>query len=710
MKLQSALDVPQFDSARESLMPIRRALSALLLFVLLGVPLRAAEKRCDLVVYGGTPGGITASVQAARMGRTVVLIEPGKHLGGMTSGGLGATDIGNKRAIGGIAREFYRRVRRHYQDEKSWKYEKRTEFKGPGHDRGEDTAWTFEPHVAERICNDLLREHKVPVVLGQRLNRKDGVRKEGRRIVSITMESGETYRGKVFLDATYEGDLMAAAGVSYHVGREANKTYGETLNGVQVKNAVHHQFIKKVDPYTKPGDPSSGLVPCVHAGPPGIDGAGDRRVQAYNFRLCATDRPENRRPWPKPARYDEKQYELLLRNFEAGDHRLPWNPILMPNRKTDSNNNFAFSTDDIGANYDYPEADYATRARIWKEHVDYQKGLMWTLANHPRVPEKVRRHFQTWGLARDEFTDNDNWPHQLYVREARRMVGAYVMTEHNCRGTRRIKDSIGLAAYTMDSHNTQRYVTRAGHVLNEGDVQVGGFPPYPISYRSIIPKAAECTNLLVPVCLSASHISYGSIRMEPVFMVLGQSAATAAVLAVEGSGVVQDVDYTKLREKLLRDGQVLDWVGPKREGAIDARKLAGIVVDDNAAERHGFEQTSSVIPPYVGAGYRHDGGRGHGRQRARYTPDLPKTGRYEVRLSYSPAANRATNVPVIIHHAGGETTVSVNQRKPPTLDRAFVSLGTFRFDKGRSGYVEIRNTDADGHVIIDAVQWVPVKE
>jgi hypothetical protein len=253
-------------------------------------------------------------------------------------------------------------------------------------------------------------------------------------------------------------------------------------------------------------------------------------------------------------------------------------------------------------------------------------------------------------------------------------------------------------------------VTRDGHVRNEGDVQVGGFPPYPISYRSLVPKAAECTNLLVPVCLSASHISYGSIRMEPVFMVLGQSAATAAVLALEGNGAVQDVDYDKLKEKLRRDEQILDWTGPRREGGIDARKLAGVVLDDNAAERQGFEQTSSAIPPYVGDGYRHDGGRDRGRQQARYRPELPRSGNYEVRLSYSPASNRASNVPVVIRHAGGETTVAVNQRKAPTLDRAFVSLGTFRFDKGRSGYVEIRNTDADGYVVIDAVQWLPAKD
>jgi hypothetical protein len=678
-----------------------------LAFLAYTIPGQAAEKAYDLVVYGGTSGGISAAVQAARMGKTVVLLEPGKHLGGLTSGGLGATDIGNKKAIGGISREFYQRIKKHYAQDASWKYEKRADFRGPGHNPKEDAAWSFEPHVAEQVFAELLREHKVPVVFVQRLDLKKGVQKDGPRILTIAMESGEVYRGKMFIDATYEGDLMAKAGVSYHVGREANKTYGETLNGVQVKNAVHHQFIKKVDPFLKPGDSASGLVPGVHAGSPGIDGAGDDRVQAYNFRLCATDRPENRRPWPKPAGYDEKQFELLLRNFEAGDHRLPWNPLLMPNRKTDANNNFAISTDNIGMNYAYPDGDYATRAKIWQEHIDYQQGLMWTLANHPRVPPQVRKHFQTWSLAKDEFVDTDNWPHQLYVREARRLVGPYVMIEQNCRGQRIAEDPVGLAAYTMDSHNVQRYVTAEGFARNEGDVQVGGFPPYPISYRSLIPKAGECTNLLVPVCLSASHISYGSIRMEPVFMVLGQSAATAAVLAIDANSDVQAVAYPKLQERLLADKQVLAWTGPRREGGIDAKKLAGIVLDDSAAERHGFERTSSAAPPFVNEGYRHDGGEERGQQWARYRPELAKAGKYEVRLSYSANPNRASNVPVTIVHADGKTTVKVNQRQAAPLDRAFLSLGTFRFERGNSGYVEIANRDVDGFVIIDAVQWLP---
>jgi FAD dependent oxidoreductase len=519
----------------------------------------AGAQQYDVVIYGGTSGGISAAVQVARMHKSVVLIEPGKYLGGLSSGGLGATDIGNKKAIGGISREFYQRIKKHYAQDESWKFEPRARFRGTGQDPRDDAAWTFEPQVAEKIFQDLIREHNVPVLYGQRLDLKKGVRKEGTRIVALTMESGAVYRGKMFIDATYEGDLMAGAGVAYHVGREANRTYGETLNGVQVKNAVKHQFVKAVDPFWKPGDRTSGLLPGIHAAPPGADGEGDRRIQAYNFRVCVTDRQENRRPWPRPTGYDERQFELLLRNFEAGDQRIPWNLVLLPNGKADANNNFAVSTDFLGANYDYPEGNYQTRERIWQEHVAYQQSLMWTLANHPRVPDKVRKHFQTWCLARDAFSDNDNWPPQLYIREARRMIGGYVMAEANCRGQRVAEDAVGLAAYTMDSHNTQRYVTTDGQVRNEGDVQVGGFPPYPIAYGAIVPKAAECTNLFVPVCLSASHISYGSIRMEPVFMVLGQSAATAAALAVDAGTDVQHVNYQQLLRQLLQDKQILSW-------------------------------------------------------------------------------------------------------------------------------------------------------
>ncbi len=690
-------------------MKLRAVLISVSIAASLGPTITAADPQSfDVVVYGATPGGITAAIQARRMGKTAVLIEPSNHLGGMTTGGLGATDIGNKAAIGGMAREFYRHIRTYYADDSKWIFEKRSAFKGRGHEKNEDTAWTFEPHAAKEVYQEMLRDARVVVVMSKRLDLKSGVRKTGSRITSISMETGEIYAGKMFIDATYEGDLLAKAGVAYHVGRESNKTYNETLNGVQVRNAKHHQFIKNVDPYVKPGDPTSGLLPRVVPGPPGIDGEGDRRVQAYNYRLCATDVTANRRPWPKPFDYDERQYEILLRNFEAGDHRLPWNPILMPNRKTDSNNNYAFSTDNIGMNYDYPDADYARREVIIREHVHYQQGLMWTLANHPRVPETVRKHFQTWGMAKDEFTETVNWPAQLYVREARRMVGLLVMTEHHCRGNRIIDDSVGMAAYTMDSHNIQRYVTSEGHVRNEGDVQVGGFPPYPISYRAIVPQSGHCTNLLVPVCLSASHIAYGSIRMEPVFMVLGQSAGMAACMAIDGNHDIQKVPYPELRTALLKEKQVLEWTGPRPTAGIPVKNLAGVVIDDNEAERQGFEAVSRSASPFVNEGYRHDGGTDRGKQSARYLPDLPRVGRYEVRMSYSPNPNRATNVPVTIYHADGSTVVKVNQRKAPSVDKAFVSLGTFRFESGKIGSVVIRNDDVDGHVIIDAVQWLLV--
>jgi hypothetical protein len=536
--------------------------------------LQAAEIiQADVCVYGGTAGGVAAAVQAARMGKTIVLLEFGNHLGGMTSGGLGATDIGNKAAIGGIAREFYRRVAQHYAQSNAWRFEQREDYITKRASRStlaelnapDATMWTFEPHVAEDILFQMLNDPKVAVYLQQRLA---WVTKKSGRITELTMESGKVYCAKMFIDATYEGDLMAKAGVSYTVGREANAQYQETINGVRAETPKH-QFTVPVDPYKKPGDASSGLLPFIQSGDGGQPGDGDHSVQAYNFRLCYTRNPANRLPHQPPPKYDPAKYELLARYLEAlvAAGQKPqleqfWNPIWMPNGKTDINNNGGFSTDFIGANYAYPDADYATRARIWQAHIDYIRGFVYFLATNPRVPEDMRTEMQSWGPARDEFPDTGHWPHQLYVREARRMVSGYVMSEHNCRGKAKAEDPVGLAAYTMDSHNCQRLVKNA-HAENEGDVQVGGFPPYPISYRSIVPKAGECENLLVPVCLSATHIAYGSIRMEPVFMILGQSAATAAVLALDHKSPVQKLRYETLRAHLLADKQVLKWEKPK---------------------------------------------------------------------------------------------------------------------------------------------------
>ena len=529
-------------------------------------PQAKSEQHYDIIVYGGTAGGVAAAVQAARMGKSVGLIEPTKRIGGLTTGGLGQTDIGNKQAIGGISREFYQRVRQHYDQTSSWPWESLEGYRNrDGGQRrtlaNEDSMWTFEPSVALKILNDLVREHHVPVIYSERLDLKRGVKTgPGRKISSIRMESGRVFAGRMFIDATYEGDLMALAGVSYAIGREGNGQYAETLNGVQTAQAKFHQLKPGLDPYVLPGNPQSGLLPGIDPTGPGDEGAGDSRVQAYCFRLYLTDQPENRLPILKPKGYRELDYELLFRNFEAGENEVPWIHSAMPNRKTDINNRLGVSSDFIGQNYLYPEGNYAQRAAIVARHRQWQQGLMWTLANHPRVPEAIRQKVAPWGLCRDEFVETGGWQEQLYVREARRMLGETVMTQHHCQGRELATDPVGMAAYGMDSHHVQRYVNASGHVQNEGDVEVWVNRPYPISYRAIVPKALECENLLVPVCVSASHIAFGSIRMEPVFMVLGQSAATAAAQAIDQQVPVQQLDYQQLQQRLLADRQVLENV------------------------------------------------------------------------------------------------------------------------------------------------------
>jgi len=484
----------------------------------------------DVCVYGGTSAGIAAAVIAARLGRTVTVAAFGRRIGGMSASGLGATDTGRIEAIGGIAREFYRRVGAHY---------------------GEPEAFRFEPHVAEGVFEAWVAEHGIELHREQRL---DGVEVCGDRIAEIRMESGLRFRAAVFVDASYEGDLLARAGVTWFAGREGNAAYGETLNGVQFRSG--HQFRVPVDPYVVPGDPSSGLLQGVSADPPGVPGAGDRRIQAFNFRVCLT-RAADRLPFPKPAGYDPDRYALLLRSIEAGAWDVLGNNQPMPGGKTDWNNNGAVSSDNIGRNHAWPDAGYRERERIFQDHVTYQQGLLWFLANDERVPAAIRAEVGAFGLPRDEFADTGGWPHELYVREARRLVADHVVSEHDCCGRTEIPDPVGLASYGMDSHNCARVVVD-GQARNEGDVQVGVPAPYPIAYRSIVPRAGECANLLVPVCLSASHIAYGSIRMEPVFIVLAQAAATAASLAIEEGVAVQAVDRGALRRRLLRDGAVLE--------------------------------------------------------------------------------------------------------------------------------------------------------
>ena len=538
------------------------------------------KKVHDLVIYGATPAGIAAAVQARKMGLEPILLEPTSRIGGLTTGGLGQTDIGNKAAFGGIARKFYQDIKAHYETDGAWKFQRREEYKPRGQscwERGEDSMWTFEPSAALKVLEFWERDWALVIRRNERLDRSPGgVEKKNGRIVAIRTESGKRFAAKMFVDATYEGDLMAAAGVTYTVGREANSEYGETISGIQRALMKNHQLNAGVDPYVTKGDPSSGLLPGIERDVAAPDGAGDSRVQAYCFRMCLTDDPRNRIPFKKPDGYRELDYELLLRNLEAGPldpahNGMPWINSPMPNRKTDTNNRTGFSTDFIGGANRWPEASYAERDEIAAAHLKYQQGLMWTLANNPRVPDRIRNEVARWGTCRDEFVGErgDGWQNQLYVREARRMVGEYVMTEHECRGERVAPRPVALGAYGMDSHNCRRYVDERGFAKNEGNIEdynsyppgsdkpFKRFGPYPIDYGAIVPRRGECANLFVPVCLSASHMAFGSIRMEPVFFALGQVAGTAAAQAIAAGCAVQDVDYAKLRARLLKDGQRL---------------------------------------------------------------------------------------------------------------------------------------------------------
>jgi hypothetical protein len=500
-------------------------------------------KNYDICIYGGTSSGVIAAYTAARSGKSVLLIEPGKNLGGMSSGGLGLTDIGNKYAISGLALDFYRRIGKHY---------------------GKFEQWIFEPHVAENLFNEYIKKAKVPVLYENRIT---GVEKKGTLITAITLENPTkkkvgTVKAKVFIDCSYEGDLMAKAGVSYTVGREANSTYNETFNGVQLMNG--HQLPDGIDPYKVKGDPSSGLLWGISPGKLIDKGSGDKKVQAYNFRICLTNNPANMIPITEPEDYVPERYELLIRQMEKRNWKSLQDVFIwsgMPNQKTDINNRNGFSTDMIGMNWEYPDADYLKREQIWKAHIAYTKGLLYFVGHDARVPEHIRKEISQWGYPKDEYTNNGNWSHQLYVREARRMVGTLVMTQHHCQGKEVVSDGIGMAAYTMDSHNCDRLIVN-GMVKNEGNVEEGGFGPYPISYRAIIPKESEASNLIVPVCLSATHIAYGSIRMEPVFMVLGQSSAMAAVQAIDRKLSVQKIDVGRLQQQLksdpLADGSATD--------------------------------------------------------------------------------------------------------------------------------------------------------
>ena len=660
-----------------------------------------AALEVDVLVYGGTSAGVMAAYTAKRYGKSVLLVEPGRHLGGMSSGGLGQTDIGNKFAVTGLALDFYRRVGRTY---------------------GWFEAWQFEPHRAERVFEQYVDEAAVEVLFSRRLSR---VVKDGPHIRQVVLEyAGEgpgagtgpfVVAARQFIDASYEGDLLAKAGASYVVGREANTVYGETLNGVQLRG--RHQFPDGIDPYVVKGDASSGLVPEITGAGVAPNGTGHRGVQAYNFRMCLCQ-GEGRIPIPRPLGYDSARYELLLRRIAVERTRSLDELFIisrMPNGKTDWNNRGGFSTDYIGKNWDYPDAGYDRRAEIWRAHEAYQKGLLYFLGHDPRVPSHLREAMSSWGYCRDEFLDTGGWPHQLYVREARRLVGEYVMTEHNSVGRRVVEDGIALAAYTMDSHNVQRVVVN-GTVKNEGNVEVGGWTdddlrgavrvePYPIAYRSLVPKRAEVTNLLVPVALSASHIAFGSIRMEPVYMVLGQVTGVAASMAIDRGTMVQDVDVAALKREL--------YANPLADGSPPE-----LLVDDGDQVRVRVTGRWSRTSPegrFGRTALRHDGA---GAGEVRFLPAVTTEGRYQVYLYWPRSATSSTRVPVVIGHAAGSDTVVVNMREPDEVHGglqhgivSWVRLGEYRFRPGLDAFVAIRTAgNGGGEVFADAALLVPVRE
>ena len=652
----------------------------------------------DICVYGGTSAGVIAAYTAAKAGKTVILIEPGKHLGGLSSGGLGQTDIGNKYAITGIARAFYRQIGQHY---------------------GKFEQWTFEPHVAENLFKEYIKKGKVPVWFEYRL--LSAVKKEG-KIQQITVEpsngsrqSLRTVQAKMFIDCTYEGDLMAKAGVSYTVGREANSQYNETWNGVQMLDK--HQFPEGIDPYRVPGNPASGLLWGISTATLAPNGTGDKLLQTYNFRLCLTKDPANRIPITRPVNYDSTKYELLLRQVavEKPPH-INWGVMHiadMPNSKTDINNKGGFSTDMIGMNHAYAEADYETRKKIIKDHEEYTKGFLYFVGHDSRVPEHLRKQMLEWGYPKDEYLDNDHFSHQMYVREARRLMGEYVMTQHNCEGREVVNDGIGLAAYTVDSHNCQRIIvknpkTGKMQVRNEGDVQVGGFPPYPISYRSLIPKKADCQNLFVPVCLSATNIAYGSIRMEPVFMALAQTSAVAAVMAIDAKKPVQEIDITQLQSTLLTN-PLMDGSQPEILLDNDVTPTKVMTTGKWQITKTGGKYAATQLV---------DNSKGKEKCSVRFTPEILKTGLYDVFIyNASPIGGGGNPGEATDQAKASKTLIRVKTAKKieeislasRTQINDWIKAGTYSFEKGNRNFVEITNQNADGVVVADAVLFVPQK-
>jgi hypothetical protein len=654
-------------------------------FAALGWSSRAAPVVVsDICVYGGTSGGVAAAVAAARLGKSVVLLTQNNHVGGMTASGLGVTDVGpgnDTSYIGGLAREFYRRV-------------------GQAYGSTNLVIW-FEPHVAENVFWQMLAEAGVNVYSNRWLA---SVTLTNQRLAEITMEDGSVFRAREFIDTTYEGDLMAAAGVTFTWGREGTNVYNESLAGIRPLGGSYNY-----DPYVVPGNPASGLLPLVQPDTGGNVGDGDLRLQAYNFRLCLTQNATNQIPIAAPTNYSEANYELVRRYIAARVARdtnvslgqLIHIQTIIPNGKTDINANGELSTDYVGYNDTWATNTHAGREQIRAAHENYIRGLLYFYRTSTNVPANLNAEAQSWGLAKDEFTDHGGWPWQIYVREARRMVSDYVMTQSNCEARATAPDGIGLARYNIDSHGVRRLAS-GGFARWEGSI--GGTPPYPypISYRSIVPRAGEGENLFCTFALSASHVAFASCRMEPVFMMTSHAAGVAAAFALDDNVAAQQLNYAKLAAQLRADGQLLAW-------NAGSSATNGVILDED--DPGGVSNSGGWVYGANAGGwngdYYHDGSSGKGTKWVRYTPALPTNGAYEVYAWWVEASNRATNAPYDILHDAGTNRVLVNQKTP---SGGWFKLLTTNFTAGQGQGVIIRNdnTAAGTYVIADAVRFLPV--
>jgi hypothetical protein len=661
-----------------------------------------AAKQEDVIVYGATPGGFCAAIAAAREGASVMLLEPTGHVGGVNTGGLCFSDSNQtvRSTMLGLFEEWHARIEKDYQ-QRGVTLPYKVSEKDHKH-------WTYEPHVAAKITQQMLDEAGVKVMTRQVL--KSAI-KDGTRITKLITSGGE-FEAKMFIDATYEGDLMAAAGVSWTIGREGRKAFGESLAGKQ---------------YPKQKMAMSGLgadgkpLPFITTTDAGPDEDGDKNVMIYSFRLCVTKDSANRVPFPKPANYDPARFEVLRRYFaqEKRPHLL-WDLYPLPGNKFDANNGIGkqFSMGLMGACNGWSEADEVGRAKVWEAHKQYTLEMHHFLSTDPSVPAAIREEYAQIGLCRDEFADYDHWSPQLYVREGRRMIGASIVSQKDIMEEPKKDDAIVVSSFPIDSHDCQRVGT-AKFVINEGTIMPVHVPgrkhgyAYHIPYRAITPKAAECANLLVPVALSCTHVGISSIRVEPTWMILGQSAGIAAALSAKQNLAVQKLPYPALRERLLAQKQVLDLpvlaeLPPEPKGAmsIDPKTLPGIVLDDEQAELKGEWSHSSGFKPHIGTGYLHDDKRGDGESTAVFRFKAPETARYDLRMAYSAHETRATQVPLTIQHGKTVVEVLVDQTQPIPAGTAFRSIGKVELQKDLETTLTVRNAGTDGFVILDALQLV----